>query len=124
MLAEQRLPERRGSRANCGDAFCCDALQVLLLQDRDLVLGNRRVHRDVGDEIDQPRRELRQAARRDRREVLRRRRRQRAAHPEDVAADLPAVLRLRPFLDQVRGQRREPGQIGRIARVAGQDASA
>ena len=32
--------------------------------------------------------------------VLRRGRRQRSAHAEDVAPDLPAALRLRPFLDQ------------------------
>ena len=120
MLAEQRGAERPVRQELRRRLLLRHRLQMLLLEDRHLVLGNRRVHRDVGNQVDEARRELRQAADRHRREVLRRGRRQRPAHAEDVAPDLAAVLGLRPFLDQVRGQRREAGEIRRIARVAGQ----
>ena len=73
MRAEQRAAELDVRRANCGDDFCCDSpCRYCCLRIVDLLLRERRVHRHVGEEIDQAAGELGQPARRDRRVVLRR----------------------------------------------------
>ncbi len=71
MVAEQRPPELAvGEELRRRLVLRC-RLHPLLLQDRDLVRRKRGVHRNVRDQIDQARRELRQAADRKRRIVLR-----------------------------------------------------
>ena len=62
MLAEQRPPEFAVGDKLRRRLLLLNRLQVLLLQDRELVLGNGRVHRHVGDELQQPRCELRKPA--------------------------------------------------------------
>ena len=73
VLAEQRAAERPIREELRRRLALRNSLQVLLLQNRDLVGGQRRVHRDVGDQVDEPRRELGEAADRQRRVVLRNR---------------------------------------------------
>ena len=119
MLAEERAAEFavREELRRC--LLLRHVLQPLLLQDRDLVGGHRRVHRDVGHEIDQLRRELREAARRQRRVVLRDGSGQRSAHAEELTPDLAARPRLRAFLHDVGGERRQPGEDRGIAGISG-----
>ena len=121
MTTEQRLAELAVGEELRRRLVLRDALQPLIPEDVDLVGGQRRTDRDVGDEIDQSRREFGEPAGDERRVVLRNGRGQRAAHAEDVAPDFSARTGLRALLDHIRRQLRKSGEIRRIARIAGQD---
>ncbi len=122
MIAEQHPAERAVRQRLRGSLLLLHALQMLLFENGQLVFGERRIHRHVGDEIDEARRVFGESAGRDRCVILRRCGGNPPTHAERIAPDLPAGLRLRAFLNQVGGQRRQPGLIRRIARVAGENA--
>ena len=121
MIPEQRPPELPVREKLRRRLLLHHVLQPLLFQNRDLVGRQRRVHRHVGHEIDELRRELRQAADAQRGEILRDRRGERAAHPEHLPANLFARPALRAFLHGVGRHRGETGQLRRIAGKPRQD---